>query len=932
MIVLKIGNIFTDVSGYVSDDLYHQIEKKLSFRPKNFQYVPSYNRSIKDKITGKIIRRGWDGYKRCCWRNKKQTYFPTGLISLVTNFFDENQIPHKIIDLRHPPDKNIDICTDEKIEYRDYQKQVIDRSCEITRGLIQLPTGSGKCINENSLCITDQGMLFIKEFAEKEAENYSVRGLNLNVSTPLNSGTDISTYIYKDGVSLSNKINLLGNYSIIGTPEHKILAVDDSGEIVWKKTKNISVGDVCVINYKNNLFGSSRLISEDEAYWMGILTGDGSINQKGTIKLTNEDEHIINFAKNFCSNCGLKLYIKQHGTSINCREMFIHSIKYRKRLYEFGMKYVTSCNKEIPLEIRKSPKNIVAAFIRGLFETDGWIDKRPVICISLCSKVLIDQLQTILLNFGIISSCTIKKTKKSDAHVLSVYHHSIEQFNNKIGLDPHGKKYHKLKNILSNRKKHKFNDNFDLARLPCLFFIRLRHHLRKEYGYHGISNALKQANIKYKTFSSWLEGRRSPSRLTLGSLLEFFNTFKTSIKSSYLFLPVVKTEKIESCNYDFIIPNSHSFVAQGFVNHNTVISAGIIEQLKVSPFLFFVTSKDLLWQAKNCFESILRQHNSSLQVGQIGAGVIDIRDVNVITAQTAVRALGVAWNKDTKFDDEDTDDDTDIRDRKKDILELLHSAKGSISDECQHWRAKTCQLIAREMKSAYYTFGTSATAYRDEGDDMLIQACFGKIICQISASELIRQGWLVRPHIKMLKLKQPVSQFKQWQSIYKEQVVENERYNSIICSIANKFCEDNRRLVLVLTRIISHGQYLSDNIKGSIFLSGDSPKKLREQKLEQLRRREISCIVSSAIFDEGIDVCPLNTLILAGQGISRVRAMQRVGRTMRPFTYEDDTKKDKSIVVDFSLCNQKYLRAHAKERLKMYKEEPEYLIQEMDID
>ena len=297
----------------------------------------------------------------------------------------------------------------------------------------------------------------------------------------------------------------------------------------------------------------------------------------------------------------------------------------------------------------------------------------------------------------------------------------------------------------------------------------------------------------------------------------------------------------------------------------TIIGAGIIARLKVAPFMFFVTSVDLLEQAKDSFQDILKFNGSKLEVGQIGGGIVDIRDVNVCTIQTAVRAFGNKWDNETKFDSDDNDDATPIEKYKDDIIDVIRSSKGAISDEIQHWRAKTCQIVARELKSSYYTFGLSATPYRDEGDDMLIQACFGKKIVDITASELIQKDYLVRPEIKIVHLKNRKSKFKQWQGIYKDRVTDCDQYNSMIANIANGYV-DAGRLTLVLVQKIDHGKKLTDMIKGSIFLSGKNTKEQRKSALNNLKNRYLRCIVSSTIFDEGIDVKPLDCVILAGQG------------------------------------------------------------------
>ena len=355
----------------------------------------------------------------------------------------------------------------------------------------------------------------------------------------------------------------------------------------------------------------------------------------------------------------------------------------------------------------------------------------------------------------------------------------------------------------------------------------------------------------------------------------------------------------------------------------TIIASGIISHLKVYPFLFFVTSIDLLTQAKESLEEALLFNGKRLQVGQIGGGIIDIRDINVITIQTAVRAIGKEWNKKYRFDDDDLDDKTPIEEHREEIQKLLRTAKGSICDEVQHWRAETCQLVARELKEAYYTFGMSATPYRDEGDDMMIQACFGKKCAEITASELIQKKWLIKPDIKMVHLKWEKSIYKTWAEVYKDQITEHRRYNETIARIANAYIE-NGRLVLILIRQIKHGKILADLIPGSIFLSGASPKKKREKGINDLREKTISCIISTVIFDEGIDIKPLDTVILAGGGKSKTRAMQRIGRIIRPFE-----GKKKATAIDF-FVHQKFLDKHSKARQKMYQSEPEYNVEDIN--
>ena len=79
-----------------------------------------------------------------------------------------------------------------------------------------------------------------------------------------------------------------------------------------------------------------------------------------------------------------------------------------------------------------------------------------------------------------------------------------------------------------------------------------------------------------------------------------------------------------------------------------------------------------------------------------------------------------------------------------------------------------------------------------------------------------------------------------------------------------------------------------------------------------------------------MDVRALDTVILAGGGKSRVRAMQRIGRIMRPYTDPvTGQKKTTATAIDFCI-HQKFLLAHSKQREKMYKTEPEFNIVHID--
>lgn len=348
----------------------------------------------------------------------------------------------------------------------------------------------------------------------------------------------------------------------------------------------------------------------------------------------------------------------------------------------------------------------------------------------------------------------------------------------------------------------------------------------------------------------------------------------------------------------------------------TGIAAGIVAQIGVSPTIMYVPSIDLLKQAKDELERFVRHNNLGIKVGIIGGGQKNIQDINVMTIQTAVRSLGGVW---VKFDDEDkSKDDTDIEDIREQVKDLIRSSKLMICDEVQHWAAETCQIISDASSSCQYRYGMSATPYRDQGDDILIEGCFGRTIADISASFLIKRGYLVKPTIYFLKMNNMRGIRKSsYPNIYKQAIIENSVRNQKIVEMANRFLTGGRK-TLILVKQIKHGKILEDLIPESIFVHGGTGKKKRAAHLDKMREGGPQITIASVIFDEGIDVRPLNTLILAGGGKSPTRALQRIGRILRP----NEGKKD-AIAVDF-MDNCKYMQSHSKKRLSIYKTEEEF--------
>lgn len=360
----------------------------------------------------------------------------------------------------------------------------------------------------------------------------------------------------------------------------------------------------------------------------------------------------------------------------------------------------------------------------------------------------------------------------------------------------------------------------------------------------------------------------------------------------------------------------HTYICKDFiVTHNTLMMAGCIAKFNVKPVCIFADKIGLCQQLKQEMEKFL-----GVEVGLVGDGIEDYKDITVISVQSA--------------------DDNYIK-----------NAQMCLWDECHHLPASSLVSIANKCKNAYYRIGVSATPWRDAGDDLLIEAVLNKKKdAVINASMLIEMGYLVKPEIYFVPIKQ-VFKGKNYQDIYNKAIVENLDRNKIITKIAyNMYIRDKH--ILMLYKNIKHGEKLLDMVSKRIgekvkpftiknpktnkdvtvrvrnveLLSGNDDTVKRLAVFEAVKAGFCRCLIASTIADEGLDLPILDTLILAGGGKSSTRAFQRIGRVIR--LHEGKTK---GVVFDFTDYTP-MLRRHSRNRQKYYEQEPLWDIHKFNVN
>ncbi len=448
------------------------------------------------------------------------------------------------------------------------------------------PAGTGKCIAEDSLVLTDNGMIEIGELCRNAKPDefipveFEISGIN---------GRERVSHVYNGGISKTLQIQARFGYFIEATPEHPLLTINLDGNLSWKRADELKYGDFVAFQRGQNLFGTKTKVNfeyapskndkssktvllenldEDFAYLMGVLTGDGCLTVKNRVILSSADEKIRDAFYALAGRFSLNVY--PNTDSGICYA--IASSQLYQLLLHLGMTAETAAFKQIPKAILQAPQPIVSAFLRGLFDADGTVEKRDgLISLSSISEKLIKEVQIVLLNLGIVVDKAIKKTnyknRVCNSFLLSISGTEAEKFDELVGFG--------LERKRARRQSQKTNTNIDI--IP---------NLTKHLNSAVTSTVLTRS--EHKKFWDYRIERRRPSYNKLAGLLEILQTKKAKgdslhylqqiLEKRLLFLEIKSIKESQAQVYDLTVPGTHSFVANGFVNHNSFLAVALAVQ------------------------------------------------------------------------------------------------------------------------------------------------------------------------------------------------------------------------------------------------------------------------------------------------------------------------------------------------------------------
>lgn len=395
---------------------------------------------------------------------------------------------------------------------------------------VALPIG---CLDGNTLITTKDGIKRLKS-------------LNDNVEVWGNEVFRESSHLYKNGESPAIQVKTQRGFQYTGTPNHK-MKVCRNEEIQWIRTDEIIPGDRILIDRTERWHNGDTDATVEDAYTLGLMTGDGSWTNQYFLRYTTIDEELRNSIQHIGDFTD-----QNDGLHYQCNGKELR----QEWLNFWGLEKAYSYQKVIPQKILDSSKEKMTAFIQGLFDTDGSVSNikskgyyTTVVSFSNTSKDIVETLQYLLLHYGIIStiSSRTRKSARSDnmckkTYELYINGRDVMLFKERINFRLSRKK-DLLDSAIANRKRNiSVSDNY-----PVYNFCRSNH----------------KSIIKDKKNLSF-------GKLSLLLKKDLPVNIKEICKKEIYYDTVLSIDRVENVEtFDIHVPEGNEYCAAGFFSHNS---------------------------------------------------------------------------------------------------------------------------------------------------------------------------------------------------------------------------------------------------------------------------------------------------------------------------------------------------------------------------
>ena len=725
------------------------------------------------------------------------------------------------------------------------------RARGIRSQIVSLATGLGKCVDPQTW-IWSNGL---RRFEDAWGSD--------RIAGP--HKTDAVVAWYDDGVNPGRRVMTKAGLHIDGTLAHRLWIRRDDGFEGWCRMEDIVIGDYVAIGRGRADFGT-RAVPVHQAYLLGLAIADGCIVKTGPnahrLQIDGSPEILARVASTMDYR---REKADGHG-SVTITQKSVdraYAIVQAKRLKEyvetsFGVRWTYSPERVVPDAILHGDRDSVRAFLRGYFDGDGV--SNPIVACNTSSRILAEQIQQLLLGLGVFCGIrTRTSTRGLPSHMVLVY--DVEAFELEVGFTRLGRvKDRYYDNTLAQKR----NPNYDVVPGVGALVRELARQIPSKY-----------RSDDFRTMSAYYDrtGWRRPSYHLLRRWLvsapdcPAADEIRRIVDEHRAWTPVTGIEPSTIRRIDAQVEDSHAFIGNGIVNHNTVVLATLPKLLSLRPgdVTLVVAHRDEL--IEQTVEK-MRVENPDAKVGVEKAERKAPEDSNIIvaTVQTLSEKRLEAF-----------------------VARFHRRISLFIIDEAHHaaapsYRAIVDAILAQRPEAMVLGF----TATPNRGDGVRLVDVFEKIVYSMDARKAIDAGYLV-----------PVKSYAVATTTNLDDIA-SRGGDFVIGQLAAAVntVDRNARIVaaykqhtpgmkaLVFTASVEHARDVAEEFVAqgvnAEWASGETPKDEREKIVRDFRNGDLDVLVNCGLYLEGFDVPSVQVILNARPTKSTTLYTQITGRALRP--------------------------------------------------
>ncbi len=459
------------------------------------------------------------------------------------------------------------------------------------------PTG---CLVGGSLVPTERGLVRLESLGDPVGGQWQELGIAVNTDR----GPRAATKFYVNGFEAVVTVTTARGHRIQGTPRHRVRVVGDGGEWSWKRFSELESGDTVPLAL-DQLIGEPQdvqLPPLPEAYWtaerggyaprrmtpelaefVGYYMGDGSLDSR-SIRLCVDSKDLDVVARLTVLGkelFGLEAHVAERKGST---EVAFHSVrlvlwweacgfaKREPRPGHTGKGYVPHIPDAV---LYANDREAYRAFVRGLFEADGTVTVGSPHW-STTSIEFSHDVQALLLALGFPTTRKMDVTGwgRSDLAVLRLLNTSSgERWRDEIGFISERKN---AATATAAGEQSARSDKIPVSRELVDRVAPENDRIRKAM----LLELSRSGSVSRRIATEALE--RTPNA-ELAHLLRFFYDTVASAELGE-----------DELTYDLSVPDNVTYVANGFVSHNTIGLMMDCDTTGIEPDLALVKTKKLV--------------------------------------------------------------------------------------------------------------------------------------------------------------------------------------------------------------------------------------------------------------------------------------------------------------------------------------------------